>query len=157
MCTCNDSPYFMEPDYGADSGIWGASLLRWGDHSEYLCGRYVWAGSTSPRDFHLGPISGEGAYTLAAGHKPPYKPPAGRAEWLKATMSMRGLVPWAPQMAPAIRQPPLLSQSRPTTPHQQTVHPLDKTMGLGVTFDSSPTKPAPTGSQDTDVCRRQAT
>ena len=42
---------------------------------------------------------------------PPYKPPTGRAEWLKATMSMRGLVPRAPQMAPAICQPPLLSQS----------------------------------------------
>ena len=42
---------------------------------------------------------------------PPYKPPAGRAEWLKATMSMRDLVPWAPQMAPAICQLPLLSQS----------------------------------------------
>ena len=42
---------------------------------------------------------------------PPYRPPAGRAEWLKATLSMRDLVPWAPQMAPAIRQLPLLSQS----------------------------------------------
>ena len=41
----------------------------------------------------------------------PYRPPTGRAEQLKATMSMRGLVPRAPQMAPAIRQPPLLSQS----------------------------------------------
>ena len=29
-------------------------------------------------------------------------------------------------------------------------------MGLGVTFDSSATKPAPTDSQDTDVCGRQA-
>ena len=45
------------------------------------------------------------------GISPPYRPPAGRAEWLKATMSMRGLVPWAPQMAPAIRQLPLLSKS----------------------------------------------
>ena len=42
---------------------------------------------------------------------PPYRPPTGRVEQLKAAMSMRGLVPWAPQMAPAIRQPPLLSQS----------------------------------------------
>ena len=42
---------------------------------------------------------------------PPYRPPAGRAEWLKAALSMRGLVPWAPQMAPAICQPPLLSRS----------------------------------------------
>ena len=86
----------------------------------------------------------------------PYRPPAGRAEWLKFALSTRGLVPWAPQMAPAIRQPPLLSQSRPATPYQQTVHPPARTLGLGVTFDSSATKPAPTGSQDTDVCGRQA-
>ena len=88
---------------------------------------------------------------------PPYKPPAGRTEWLKVAMSMRGLVPRAPQMAPAICQPPLLSLSQPATPYQQTVHPPAKTTGLGVTFDSSATKPAPTGSQDTDICGRQAT
>ena len=41
---------------------------------------------------------------------PPYRPPAGRAEWLKAALSMRGLVPWTPQMVPAIRQLPLLSE-----------------------------------------------
>ena len=42
---------------------------------------------------------------------PPYRPPAGRAEWLKAALGMRGLAPRVPQMAPAICQPPLLSQS----------------------------------------------
>ena len=87
----------------------------------------------------------------------PYRPPIGRAKWLKAAMSMRGLVPQAPQMALAIRQLPLLSWSRPATPYQQMVHPPAKTTGLGVTFDSSATKPAPTGSQDTDVHGRQAT
>ena len=87
---------------------------------------------------------------------PPYKPPTGRAEQLKATMSMRGLVPRAPQMAPAICQPPILSQSQPATPYQQTEHLPARTSGLGVTFDSSATKPAPTGSQDTNVCGRQA-
>ena len=87
----------------------------------------------------------------------PYRPPIGRAEWLKAILNERGLLPWAPQMAPAIHQPPLLSRSRPATLYQQTVHPLAKMTGLGVTFDSSATKPAPTDSQDTDVCGRQAT
>ena len=72
-------------------------------------------------------------------------------------MSMRGLVPQAPQMAPAIRQLPLLSQSRPATLYQQTVHLPAKMMGLGVTFDSSATKPAPTDSQDTHIHGRQAT
>ena len=77
---------------------------------------------------------------------PPYKPPTGRADRLKFALSMRGLVPQAPQMAPAICQPPLLSQSRPATLYQQTVHLPARTSGLGVTFDSSATKPAPTGS-----------
>ena len=88
---------------------------------------------------------------------PLYRPPAGRAEWLKAALSMRGLVPRTPQMAPAIGQPPLLSRSRPATPYQQLVQPPSKTSGLGVTFDSSASKPAPTDSWDTDVRGRQAT
>ena len=88
---------------------------------------------------------------------PPCKPPTGRAKWLKTTLSMRGLVPRAPQMAPAICQPPLLSQSQPATPYQQLVQLVSKTSGLGVTFDSSASKPAPTDSQDTDVHGRQTT
>ena len=47
---------------------------------------------------------------------PPYRPPAGRAKQLKATMSMRGLVSQAPQMAPAIRQLPLLSPESTSNP-----------------------------------------
>ena len=46
---------------------------------------------------------------------PPYKPPVGRADRLKAVLNERSLLPWAPQMAPAILQPPLLSGSRPAT------------------------------------------
>ena len=91
------------------------------------------------------------------GISPTYKPPIGKANWLRAMLNKRGLLPRAPQVAPAIHQPPLLSQSQPTTPYQQTVHPPAKTMGLGVTFDSSATKPAPTDSQDTDVHGKQAT
>ena len=104
-------PYLMEPDYGADSGIWDDRLLQRSDYSEYLLGRYVQTRATSTRDFHLGPISVEGPISQNPVTTPPYRPPAGRAKWLKATLSMRGLVPWAPQMVPAIRQPPLLSWS----------------------------------------------
>ena len=86
----------------------------------------------------------------------PYRPPIGRADWLRTMLGSRGLLPQAPQMAPAIGQPPLLSQSRPTTWYQQMVHPPAKMMGLGVTFDSSATKPAPTDSQDTEIRGRQA-
>ena len=43
------------------------------------------------------------------------------------------------------------------TLYQQMVQLPAKTMGLGVTFDSSATKPAPTDSQDTDIHGRQAT
>ena len=88
---------------------------------------------------------------------PLYRPPAGRTEQLKAALGMRGLVPRVPQMAPAICQPPLLSWSQPATPYQQTVQPPTRTSGLGVTFDSSASNPAPTDSWDTNVCRRQAT
>ena len=52
---------------------------------------------------------------------PLYRPPAERTEWLKATLSMRGLVPRVHQMAPAICQPPLLPWSQPATPYQQLV------------------------------------
>ena len=150
------SPYIVEPDFGADSRIWDDILCRWGDYSEYLLGRYAWTGAISPRALHLEPVSGDGTYTLAAWHKP-YKPPIGRADQLKDILNKRDLLPQAPQVAPAIRQPPLLSQSQPATLYQQMVHPLAKTMGLGVTFDSSAIKPAPTDSQDTDICGRQAT
>ena len=91
------------------------------------------------------------------GISPPYKPPIGRADRLKAVLNKRGMLPWAPQMAPAICQLPLLPRSRPATLYQQTVQLLVKMMGLGVTFDSSATKPAPTDSQDTDIHGRQAT
>ena len=39
---------------------------------------------------------------------PSYGPPIGRGKQLKATLSMRSLVPQAPQIAPAIHQPPPL-------------------------------------------------
>ena len=63
-------PYFMEPDYGKDSSLWGDSLLQWSDHSEYLLGRYVWIRATSTRYLHLGHVSLEGRYTTAASHNP---------------------------------------------------------------------------------------
>ena len=86
----------------------------------------------------------------------PYRPPAGAGR-LRCVMGMRGIVPQAPQMPTPIRQPPLFPQSRQATPYQQQVQLLSKTSGLGVTFDSSATKPAPTRSEDTDVCGRPAT
>ena len=60
-------------------------------------------------------------------------------------------------MAPPICQPPPFPGGQPATPYQQVVQPLGKSLGLGVTFDSSATKPAPTGSQDADAHGRQVT
>ena len=88
---------------------------------------------------------------------PSYRPPIGRGERLKATLNMRGLVAQAPQIAPAIHQLPPLPRGQPATPYQQVVQLPSKTSGLRVTFDSSATKPAPTGSQDIDVHGRQVT
>ena len=73
---------------------------------------------------------------------PSYRPPIGRGKWLKATLSMRGLVPQVPQIVLAICQPPPLPRGQSATL-------------LRVTFDSSASKPAPTGSQDIDVRGRQ--
>ena len=86
---------------------------------------------------------------------PSYRPPTGRAERLKAALGIRGLVPRVPQMAPAICQLPLLPRSRPATPYQQMMQPPTRMMGLGVTFDSLASKPAPTDSWDTDIHGRQ--
>ena len=151
------SPYVVEPDFGADSRIWDDILRQWGGYFKYLLGRYAQTGATSPRDFHLNPFQGKAPIPQQPITSPPYKPPIGRADRLKAVLNERGLLPWAPQMAPAICQLPPLSQSRPATLYQQTVHLPAKMTGLGVTSDSSATKPAPTDSQDTDVHGWQAT
>ena len=150
------SPYIVEPDCGANSRIWDDSLCWWGDYSKYLFKRYVQTSASSTRGSIWDPFLWKAPIPLPPGISLPYRPPIGRAEWLKTTLSERGLVPWVRQMAPAIHQPPLLSQSQPATPYQQTVYLLARMSGLGVTFDSSATKPAPTGSQDTHVCERQA-
>ena len=60
-------------------------------------------------------------------------------------------------MAPPIHQPPPFPRGQPSTPYQQAVQLLGKSSGLGVTFDSSATKPAPTGSQDANAPGRQVT
>ena len=57
-------------------------------------------------------------------------------------------------MAPPIHQPPPFPRGQPATPYQQ---PPSKSSGLGVTFDSSTTKPAPTGGQDANAHGRQVT
>ena len=91
-----------------------------------------------------------------------YRPPAGRAAHMRATLdrqaqASRAPVPQAPQMAPPICQPLPYSRGWPATLYQQVVQPPGKSMGLGVTFDSSTNKPAATGGQDTDGHRRQST
>ena len=60
-------------------------------------------------------------------------------------------------MAPPICQPPPFPRGQPATPYQQAVQPPGKSSGLGVTFDSSATKPATTGGQDANACGRQGT
>ena len=74
-----------------------------------------------------------------------------------SVMGVRGIVPQASQMLMPICQLPLLPQNRQITLYQQLVQLSSKTSGLGVTFDSSASNSAPSDSQDTDVCRRQAT
>ena len=157
MCrsTSNDSPYFMEPDYGADSRIWDDSLLRWGDYSEYLLGRYVQTSATSTRDFHLGPISVEGPYIPAVGHNPVVQTSHWEGQMAKGCSEHEGSGATGSSDGTshlsATSTPPELTSN----PYQQMVQPPTRTSGLGVTFDSSASKPAPTDSRDTDVCGRQ--
>ena len=87
---------------------------------------------------------------------PLYQPPI-RAGRLRSMIGVRGIVPQAPQMPTPICQLPLFPQSRQATLYQQQVQLLSKTSGLGVTFNPSATKPAPTKSEDTDVHGRPAT
>ena len=100
---------------------------------------------------------------------PQYRPPIGRSALLRdaldrwaqvqraqaqQTQTPQALVPCVPQVAPTICQPP---PSWPATPYQQAVQPPSKSTGMGVTFDSSTDKSAPTGSQDTEGHGRQST
>ena len=62
--------------------------------------------------------------------------------------------PQAPQMAPPMHQP---LPCWPATLYQQAVQPPSKSTRLGVTFNSSTDKPAPTGGQDAEGCGRQST
>ena len=66
----------------------------------------------------------------------------------------QALAPCVPQVAPPIHQPP---SSQPATPYQQAVQLPSKSTGLGVTFDSSTDKAAPTGGQDAEGHGRQST
>ena len=104
---------------------------------------------------------------------PWYRPPVGRASLLRAAIDQqaqalqtpvsRTPVLWAPvsqapasqalvlralQMVPPLCQPLPSSRGWPATPYQQAVQLLSKSMGLGVTFDSSANKHAATGRQD---------
>ena len=60
----------------------------------------------------------------------------------------------APLMVPPLHQLPPSSSGQPATPYKQAVQPPSKSMGLGVTFDSSADKPAAPGSQDAEGRRR---
>ena len=90
---------------------------------------------------------------------PPCRPPLGRgeqlSEQLKAIQSRRAQGLQSPQLTP-IHQPLLYSGSRSATPYKQLVQPPVKATGPRVSFASS-TKPAPTGSQNTQERGRSAT
>ena len=105
---------------------------------------------------------------------PPYPPPIGRStqmrdaldRWAQAQQAQapqalaqqaqmpQALVPRAPQVAPPLHQSP---PCWPATPYQQAVHPLSKSTRLGVAFNFSADKAAPTGGPDAEGHGRQST
>ena len=144
---------FMEqtPVYGVTPSSYGvtAPSTSWGGMSGYMPpppGLSIWnmppLGDTSPL---------EPAAIL------PYQPPIGGTGQLGTPPSRPALEPQAPQMAPPICQPPPFPRGQLATLYQQAVQLPGKSLGLGVTFDSSATKPAPKGGQDADAHGRQGT
>ena len=139
------------PVYGVTPSSYGvtAPSTSWGDMSGYMPpppGLSIW---------DMPPL--EDATPQEPATILPYQPPAGRTEQLGTTPSRQAPAPQTPQMAPPIHQPPSFPRGQPATLYQQAVQPLGKTLGLGVTFNSSATKPAPTGGQHADACGRQGT
>ena len=139
------------PGYGVTASSGGVTTpsTSLGGMSEYVApppGLSIWSMPPLEASLPKGPVV-----------SPQYRPPIGRATQLRATLSRQALVPQAPQMAPPICQPLLFPRGQPATLYQQAVQPLGKSSGLGVTFDSSATKPAATGGQGADVCGRQGT
>ena len=139
------------PGYGviASSGGVTTPSTSLGGMSEYVApppGLSIWKMPPLEASLPKGPVV-----------SPRYRPPVGRAAQLGATLSGQAPALQAPQMALPIRQPLLFPRGWPATPYQQAVQPPGKSSGLGVTFDSSATKPAPTGGQDADLCGRQGT
>ena len=117
----------------------------------------TWICATSTRDLCLEHAPFGGCYTPGASHNPMVLASCWEDWMAKVCDEHEGYMPQTPQMPTPIHQLPLLPQSRQAAPYQQQVQLPSKTSGLGVTFDSSASKPAPTDSQDTDVCGRQAT
>ena len=145
--------HFMKqtPVYGATPSSYGVTALStsWGGMSGYVLpppGLSIW---------NMPPL--EDASPPEPATIPPYWSPIRGTGQLGTPPSRPSSVPQAPQMAPPIRQPPPFPRGQPATLYQQAVQLPGKSSGLGVTFDSSTTKPAPTGSQDTNAHGRQVT
>ena len=139
------------PGYGVTTSSSGVTTpsTSLGGMSEYVAplpGLSIW---------NMLPL--EASLPKGPGVSPRCRPPVGRAAQLRTTLSRQPLVLQAPQMAPPIHQPLPFPRGWPATPYQQAVQPPGKSLGLGITFDSSATKPAPTGGQDAEVHGRHGT
>ena len=145
----------MEPDCRTDFRLWGNSLLRCGDYSKYLFGRYVWTSATSTWALHLGSDSFGDPLTPATGYYLVIQTSHGEGQLAKGPAEYEGS--GATGSSDGTNHLPATSfpQSRPAIPHQQIVLSPVRTPGPRVSFDSA-TKPASTGSQDTDAHRRLA-
>ena len=139
------------PVYGVTPSSYGvtAPSTSWGGMSGYvppLPGLSIW---TMP------PL--EDASPLEPAAIPPYWPPVG-GNWMTRDPSEQAGFGAAGSSDGTTHLPATsISRGWPVTLYQQAVQPPGKSSRLGVTFDSSTTKPAPTGGQDTDACGRLST
>ena len=175
------SPHIVEPDCRADSRVWTSSSSRVTHPSTSMGGIPGYVApppGLTPPDYSIWSMPPlESSLPEGLPGSLWYRPPIGRAAQLRATLdrqaqalrapasqapasqapASQALVLRAPQMVPPLCQPLPSSRGWLATPYQQAVQPSSKSIGLGVTFDSTADKPMATGGQDADSHGRQRT
>ena len=171
------SPHIMEPDCRADSRVWTDLLLWRSNPSEYLHGRYAWicGASSSPHPSRLLHLEYAPSRGLSDGGTTwiPMVPTScweghtneshcGEAGSGAVGSSIAGSSVTGSDAAGSSDGTPLVPatpifQGSAGNPIPAAVQLLRKSMGLGVTFDSSANKPVAAGGQHVNACGRQRT
>ena len=152
-------PHVVEPDCRADSRVWTDLLLWRSNPSKSLHGRYAWICGASSRPhpsrlLHLeyassGGLSVQGttwipAVLTSCWEGRTIESHSGQAGSGAAGSNIAGSSTTGSSDGAPLCQPLPSSRGQPAAPQQQVAQPLNKSTGLGVTFDSSTNKPVAT-------------